>query len=98
MTQDLVFLVLEAVEKQTPNSGIHELDLSHAKVKPEDLDEALQYCLERGYIELWNGKSPDRFGGRKQWLVKRLTAVGEAAYRSRPRQTAGTARSSTVLT
>ena len=46
-----------------------------------DLDEALQYCLERGYIELWNGESPDRFGGRKKWLVKRLTASGHDKLR-----------------
>ena len=82
MTPDLVCLVLSATERQTPNGGIHELDLSHAQVKPEDRDEALQYCLERGYIELWNGESSERFGGRKQWMVKRLTATGHDKLRA----------------
>ncbi len=82
MTTDLIILVLGAAERQTPNSGMHELDLSGVQVAKEDLDEALLYCLERGYIELWNGDSPDRFGGRKQWLVKRLTASGHDKLRA----------------
>ena len=82
MTQDLILLVLDAAERQTTNGGIRELDLGHAQVTPEDRDEALQHCLERGYIELWNGESPERFGGRREWLVKRLTASGRDKLRS----------------
>ena len=81
MTTDLILLVLRATEQQTPNDGIHDLDFSDVQVTRADLDEALQYCLERGYIELWNGESPDRFGGRKKWLVKRLTASGHDKLR-----------------
>ena len=82
MTTDLTILVLGAAERQTPNSGMHELDLSSVKVTKEDLDEALLCCLERGYIELWNGESPERFCGRKQWMVKRLTAAGHDKLRA----------------
>ena len=76
MTRDIILHVLALAERQTPNSEMHELDLSNANGKPEDLDEALRYCLERHYIELWN------IGWCDQWMVKRLTADGHDKLRA----------------
>ena len=54
VTDELIKLVLEAVENQTPNRGVFKLDLSHIQAKQEDLDETVQHCVEQGWIELGN--------------------------------------------
>ena len=82
MAPDLLRSVLRAAAKRTPANVAPDIGIDGELVgeSASALDATLRYCYERGYIELW--ETPERFGGRSEWLVKHLTANGHNKLRS----------------